>query len=651
MKESQDLLEYVITVSRQMAETHNLDALLPFVMDEVLQLVGAEHGYIVLIDEIGRLDFKAKRHHVSTWHGDDEMSHSILQVVVEQGEPLVLGNAMMDPRFAQAKSVMSQNLRSVMCVPLITQERTIGAIYVENRSVEGLFMPENVKPLMLFANQAAASIENARLYGNLEDLVASRTKEFEQAKTRAEAASQAKTVFLTNMSHELRTPLNSILGYAQILRRQLDNEALLADGLTTIYGSGRHLLTLIEDLLDIAKIEANKLSLVPAPLTLSKFLNEIVNIMEMAAREKGLRLVYDYTADLPDAVLVDAKRLRQVLLNLLGNGVKFTDKGQVSLTVSRMASETADPDLVTLHFLVADTGIGINEQDLKAIFTPFEQVSSGQAGGTGLGLSISQEIINLMGGVIEAESQPGTGSSFWFTITIPGAKLPKDKNKSDDENITGYEGVNRRLLIADDKRDNRLVLSSMLEPLGFEVILAENGEEAVTIAQKFSPDLILMDLIMPVMTGFEAISEIRAIPTLADVPIIAVSASNMGMDQQHSQRVGCNEFLPKPISKASLLEILQKLLDLEWITKPLPVVEALSDGPKDDRPIFPPPAVDIKTLHDLARLGDIIGLQGHLKRLDDKSEKNLPFSNQIRYYAETYNFEQIKTFLETFFAE
>jgi signal transduction histidine kinase/ActR/RegA family two-component response regulator len=538
-----------------------------------------------------------------------------------------------------------------MCVPLITQERTIGAIYVENRSVEGLFMPENVKPLMLFANQAAASIENARLYGNLEDLVASRTKEFEQAKTRAEAASQAKTVFLTNMSHELRTPLNSILGYAQILRRQLDNEALLADGLTTIYGSGRHLLTLIEDLLDIAKIEANKLSLVPAPLTLSKFLNEIVNIMEMAAREKGLRLVYDYTADLPDAVLVDAKRLRQVLLNLLGNGVKFTDKGQVSLTVSRMASETADPDLVTLHFLVADTGIGINEQDLKAIFTPFEQVSSGQAGGTGLGLSISQEIINLMGGVIEAESQPGTGSSFWFTITIPGAKLPKDKNKSDDENITGYEGVNRRLLIADDKRDNRLVLSSMLEPLGFEVILAENGEEAVAIAQKFSPDLILMDLIMPVMTGFEAISEIRAIPRLADVPIIAVSASNLGMDQQHSQRVGCNEFLPKPISKASLLEILQKLLDLEWITKPLPVVEALSDGPKDDRPIFPPPAVDIKTLHDLARLGDIIGLQGHLKRLDDKSEKNLPFSNQIRYYAETYNFEQIKTFLETFFAE
>jgi signal transduction histidine kinase len=311
-------------------------------------------------------------------------------------------------------------------------------------------MPENVKPLMLFANQAAASIENARLYGNLEDLVASRTKEFEQAKTRAEAASQAKTVFLTNMSHELRTPLNSILGYAQILRRQLDNEALLADGLTTIYGSGRHLLTLIEDLLDIAKIEANKLSLVPAPLTLSKFLNEIVNIMEMAAREKGLRLVYDYTADLPDAVLVDAKRLRQVLLNLLGNGVKFTDKGQVSLTVSRMASETADPDLVTLHFLVADTGIGINEQDLKAIFTPFEQVSSGQAGGTGLGLSISQEIINLMGGVIEAESQPGTGSSFWFTITIPGAKLPKDKNKSDDENITGYEGVNRRLLPSSD---------------------------------------------------------------------------------------------------------------------------------------------------------------------------------------------------------
>lgn len=416
MMESQDLLEYVIAISRRMAETRHLDALLPFVMDEVLHLVKAEHGYIVLMEGDGQLDFKARQHQAGNWHGDDEMSRSILRVVVESGEPLVLGNAMMDPRFAEAKSVLAYNLRSVMCVPLITQERIIGAIYVENRSIEGLFRPEDVMPLRLFANQAAASIENARLYGNLEGLVAVRTQELEEAKGRAEAASRAKSVFLTNMSHELRTPLNSILGYAQILQGQLDNRAMLKDGLATMYGSGRHLLTLIEDVLDIARIEANKLVLSPAAVNLSNFLNEIVNMMQLAAQEKGLELVYECSPELPQSVVVDARRLRQVLLNLLGNGVKFTDNGRVTLRVGRAGGER---EKEALRFEVADTGMGIDPAELEKIFAPFEQGSGNRMGGMGLGLAISQQIVGLMGGRIEAKSVPGEGSRFWFTILAP----------------------------------------------------------------------------------------------------------------------------------------------------------------------------------------------------------------------------------------
>lgn len=403
-----------------MAETRHLDALLPYVMDEVLQLVGAEHGYIILIDETGTLDFKASQHQVNTWHGEDELSRSILQTVVETSQSLVLGNAMMDPRFAAAKSVLSLNLRSVMCVPLITQERTIGAIYVENRSITGLFSPENVGPLLLFANLAAASIENARLYGNLEELVTGRTQELEQAKARAEAASQAKSSFLTNMSHELRTPLNGILGYAQVLLQDTTLTTQQRHGIESMFNSGQHLLTLINDVLDLAKIEAGKLELDSRPASLHQLLESVVAIMKMAAQQKNISFLYELDPHLPAYVLVDEKRLRQVLLNLIGNAIKFTDTGSVTFAVSRFPGEELPADTHNLRFSVQDTGIGIKSERLNHIFEPFAQLGEPhyQAAGTGLGLPISEQLVNLMGGYIDVRSVLGQGSTFWFDIHL-----------------------------------------------------------------------------------------------------------------------------------------------------------------------------------------------------------------------------------------
>ncbi|HEX6383312.1 MAG TPA: ATP-binding protein [Anaerolineae bacterium] len=439
------------------------------------------------------------------------------------------------------------------------------------------------------------------------------------------------------------------MGYAQILQRQTHNELLQQDGLATIYSSGRHLLTLIEDVLDVAKIEANKLTLISSPLSLAPFLTEIVSIMEMAARQKGLRLVFDAAPDLPEAVVVDAKRLRQVLLNLLGNAVKFSDGGRITLAVARIDAETGAPDHVMLRFAVTDTGIGIAPDKVATIFLPFEQASptATRREGAGLGLAISQQIVNLMGGTIAAQSEPGEGSTFWFTITLPRAKTMPVRDRA-RKMIRGYKGPRRRLLIVEDKRENRLFLSAMLEPLGFDVILAGDGREAVVQATRFAPDLILMDLVMPVVTGFEAVPDIRALPDLAGVPIIALSASTKAMDQEHSRRVGFDDFLSKPVAEERLLALLQKHLSLAWVEEETPAVETAREGAEAEASLIPPPQPDLEMLYELARLGDINGLETHLHHLAGRSEQFRPFTEYVAQLATTYDFAGIQSFLQRY---
>lgn len=402
----------------------------------------------------------------------------------------------------------------------------------------------------------------------LEQQVAERTRELARAKEAAEVASKAKSAFLANMSHELRTPLNAVLGYAQILNRGQDLTTGQRDGLETIYQSGRHLLTLINDVLDLSKIEAHKIDLVPTVVHLPSFLEGVVAVMRMSARQKGLAFLYQAPSDLPAYVLADEKCLRQVLLNLLSNAIKFTDRGHVALNVRVLEAATAQPSFCRCWFEVEDTGVGITPQDAEIIFQPFEQASSSQqrAGGTGLGLAISQRLVTLMGGQIQLRSTPGQGSAFWFLIDLPITPPPdRTQPKQLPQVLCGYRGPRRRVLVVDDRKDNRLVLLHTLEPLGFEVMLAEHGQAALEQAQQQPPDIILMDLVMPVMTGFEAIQMIRKTPALKDVPIIAVSASTFDSDQERSRLAGCNAFLSKPIDIERLFALLQTYLEVEWI--------------------------------------------------------------------------------------
>ncbi len=382
----------------------------------------------------------------------------------------------------------------------------------------------------------------------------------QQAKQQADQANQAKSRYISSLSHELRTPLNSLLGYAQIL----EGDSAIPDNRRQAVGvirkSGDHLLSLIEGTLDIARIESGKLSLDAKPLALADFLHEIVGMMEYQARAKGLAFHYQAQGELPAMVRADARRLRQILINILGNAVKFTPSGAVTLRV-RHQSEMA-------HFEIEDTGPGISSDDLAHIFEPFARgraASVGATGGTGLGLTIAKMLTDLMGGELTVDSTAGRGSRFRVRLFLPqlhGAQIealqPRLKR-------VGYVGVRRRILIVDNEAADRELLIHLLEPLGFQIAQAASGAECLDIAPRFRPHLIFMDLAMPGMDGWETIRRLREGGlTDADIAIISANAFERGSDNDAG--MGMDDFITKPVRVDELLDWIGRRLGLEWVS-------------------------------------------------------------------------------------
>ena len=398
----------------------------------------------------------------------------------------------------------------------------------------------------------------------LEHAVGERTRELQQAKELAESANAAKSEFLARMSHELRTPLNAVLGYTQILKMDGNITGRQRAGLDHIHNSGQHLLTLIVDILDLSRIEAGKTELLPAPVPLHALLQGVSDIVRLKAEEKGLAFNVLAGPELPAAVEADEKRLRQVLINLLGNAVKFTDRGHVTLAVN--AEDDAPAGRVRLRFEVVDSGVGIEPEALQRLFQPFEQAGAAhrRAAGTGLGLAISRQLVRLMGGDIQVDSEPGEGSRFWFVLDFAGSDAVPAAERLAPV-ARRYVGRVRRVLVVDDVAANRAMLCDLLQRLGFEIDEAADGAQALERVRGQAPDLVLMDMRMPVMDGLEATARLRADAATKGLPIIAVSANASQEDRQRCLAQGANAFIAKPVDSEELAALLTDHLGLRWI--------------------------------------------------------------------------------------
>jgi signal transduction histidine kinase/DNA-binding NarL/FixJ family response regulator len=456
----------------------------------------------------------------------------------------------------------------------------------------------------------------------------------QKAKQTADQANQAKSRYISAISHELRTPLNSILGYAQIL----DADAGIPDNrrqaVSVIRRSGDHLLSLIEGTLDIARIEGGKLTLDMRPLDFPGFVQEIVAMFEPQARGKGIGFDYQQHGELPASVRSDARRLRQILINLLGNAVKFTASGGVVLRL-KYQREMA-------QFEIEDSGPGIPPEELERIFEPFSRGSAahvGATGGTGLGLTIAKMLTDLMGGEMQVESRPGKGSLFRVRLYLP--QIHHAPAASPAARRVGYVGVRQRILIVDNEATDREFLVNVLEPLGFQLAQAASGQDCLDLIPRFKPHLICMDLAMPGMDGWETIRRLRE-GGLCDAEIAIVSANAFDKGSDNEVGIRADDFITKPVRIDELLDWIGQRLKLEWVSADVMPESTAPAAAVQTREWQTPAPQALRDLQALIELGYPRGILNRLDEIAAADPAHREFTEVMRRLAKQFQFDSMQ---------
>ncbi len=541
-----------------------------------------------------------------------------------------------------------EETQSEIAVPITMKGQVIGVLDVQTNEISG--WDENEANLLrLLANQIAVALTNAQLF-----------EEATQAREHAEIANQAKSEFLANMSHELRTPLNAILGFAQLMRRDPELTLKQRENLGIIHRSGEHLLMLINDVLDMSKIEAGRMTLKISSFDLWNTLKHLEEMMRVRAERKGLQFTVTRASNVPQYISTDESKLRQALINLLSNAVKFTEEGGVTLRVKRESREHGRETsghrypVVGIRFEIEDTGLGIAAEEVDSLFDAFVQTQrvGATTEGTGLGLAISRKFVQLMGGDIHVESDVGKGAVFRFTI-----QGPLVEHATIDTRHTSIQGriiglaPNQpayRILIAEDHAESRILLAQLLRAVDFTVDEATNGREAIEQYHHWQPQLILMDMRMPIMTGYEATRSIRNAevhPSSIHTPIIALTASVFEEEKTRMLSAGCDAVVRKPLRESELFDVIHQHLGVQYVYEEPEQGRNVTALQKPSLENILTPEVLAALPLDVLRSLEQAAAQGHVRMVDQAVEAirphNTAVSDALAVLAKEYKYKDI----------
>gem|GEM_PF-1741545 len=663
---TQDLdLLTVIHSQNILARETNIENLLKQMMQILLEVSGAERGFLILKQEEWAIEaFRNSQGEESILQSlslDKEMlAVDMINYVIRTGRKADLDQFSGQLDDGYLNRVHPQSL---MVLPAKVSSQIIAVIYLEHTRIRKMFTAKKLEMITLLSTQIAISLNNAKIYNQLEQLVQERTRklaarneELAVARKKAEDANEAKSEFLANMSHELRTPLNAVTGFSELLASVV-SDPRQKSYLDAIQVAGRSLLTLINDILDLSKIEAGRLDIACTPVNLNAIFMEIEQIFDIKIREKNLAFSFTHADDLPDWLYLDEIRTRQVLLNLVGNAVKFTEEGYVKISAHYASKDYNSGDLT---ISVEDTGIGIRKEEQEKIFDSFAQQSgqdTARYGGTGLGLTITRRLVELMDGTLSVSSIPGKGSR--FTVDFMNVKTASSEIQSLETAPLTFENIQfspARVLVVDDIESNRILLKEILSTVGLDAVTAKNGQEALLLAKELTPQLILMDIRMPVLSGLDAAEQLKKQMETAGIPIIALTASSTKKEKILAFQKGFDGFLPKPLNFDRLMAELSRYLAHTAVDRKSLATVRLSDS-IDIEPIQQPDllAKRLKTeviplfqrlkrafvVSDCRHLGEILDTIG--TEFDVK--EFTAYASHLSELMTTFDFKEIDHFL------